>query len=131
MLALRVWSGCLGPPSRPRGGRCESEARARYPAPLGGGGRCGPRALLLEGWRKSWERRANLALKKAGHEAHIDHRTLEAQGIERVPQIHIGPHVVEMEAQGIQTKRGARALEIEQTNAQIIDLQHYREAIDR
>src|SRR5260363_274223 len=25
----------------------------------------------------------------------------------------------------------ARALEIEQTNAQIIDLQHYREAIDR
>ncbi|KAF0332997.1 DNA primase [Gigaspora margarita] len=86
---------------------------------------------LLEGWRKSWERRANLALKKAGHEAHIDHRTLEAQGIERVPQIHIGPHVVEMEAQGIQTKRGARALEIEQTNAQIIDLQHYREAIDR
>src|SRR5260364_408682 len=35
MLALRVWSGCLGPPSRPRGGRCESEARARYPAPLG------------------------------------------------------------------------------------------------
>src|SRR5260364_465485 len=36
-----------------------------------------------------------------------------------------------MEAQGIQTKRGARALEIEQTNAQITDLQHYREAIDR
>src|SRR5260363_413399 len=91
----------------------------------------GTKKELLEGWRKSWERRANLALKKAGHEAHIDHRTLEAQGIERVPQIHIGPHVVEMEAQGIQTKRGARALEIEQTNAQIIDLQHYREAIDR
>src|SRR5260363_358914 len=56
--------------------------------------------------RSRWRSRANLALKKAGHEAHIDHRTLEAQGIERVPQIHIGPHVVEMEAQGIQTKRG-------------------------
>lgn len=89
------------------------------------------RKELLEGWRESWERHANVALERAGHEARINHRTLEAQGIERVPQIHIGPRVVEMEARGVQTERGTRALEIEQTNARIIDLQHYREAINR
>lgn len=89
------------------------------------------RKELLNGWRESWEQHANLALEMAGHEARIDHRTLEAQGIERVPQIHIGPRVVEMEARGIQTERGTRALEIEQTNARIIDLQNYREVIDR
>lgn len=31
------------------------------------------------------------ALERAGYEARIDRRSLEAQGIERTPQIHIGP----------------------------------------
>jgi hypothetical protein len=44
------------------------------------------------GWlREQWERRANKALERAGHAARIDRRTLEAQGIERVPTIHGGP----------------------------------------
>ena len=36
----------------------------------------------LEQTREAWSHYANRALEQAGHEAHIDHRTLEAQGIE-------------------------------------------------
>lgn len=41
-------------------------------------------------WRKAWMVHANRALELAGSEARIDHRTLEAQGIFRVPQISLG-----------------------------------------
>ncbi len=42
--------------------------------------------------RKVWETLANDALQKAGFEdIQIDRRTLEDQGIDRIPQIHIGP----------------------------------------
>jgi len=34
---------------------------------------------LLEGWREAWARDSNHALERCGHEARIDHRTLEAQ----------------------------------------------------
>ena len=34
---------------------------------------------LLEDWRETWARDANLALERAGIEERIDHRTLEAQ----------------------------------------------------
>src|SRR5690606_34191246 len=84
---------------------------------------------LLETWRESWQEHANKALELAGHEVRIDHRTLEAQGIERVPQIHLGAKVIEMEKRGIRTERGERAFSIEQTNDKIINLQHYREAL--
>jgi ATP-dependent exoDNAse (exonuclease V) alpha subunit len=41
-------------------------------------------------WRKAWMVHANRALELAGSEARIDHRTLEAQGIFRMPQISLG-----------------------------------------
>jgi len=40
--------------------------------------------------REMWETHANAALEKAGHDVRVDRRTLEAQGIEREPQIHEG-----------------------------------------
>lgn len=41
--------------------------------------------------REVWETLANDALSRAGHsDVSIDRRTLEAQGIERIPQIHEG-----------------------------------------
>lgn len=39
----------------------------------------------LEQTREAWADHANRALERAGHDARIDHRTLEAQGIERLP----------------------------------------------
>jgi ATP-dependent exoDNAse (exonuclease V) alpha subunit len=41
-------------------------------------------------WRREWAQHANRALAHAGSEARIDHRTLEAQGIFRIPQISLG-----------------------------------------
>ncbi|MCL1915933.1 MAG: MobA/MobL family protein, partial [Desulfovibrionaceae bacterium] len=66
-----------------------------------------PREWLLS-CRELWAERANLALQRAGHDARIDHRTLEAQGINRAPTIHLGPSVAAMERKGIRTQRGSR-----------------------
>jgi hypothetical protein len=55
----------------------------------------------LEQWRESWERMANKQLERHGHDARIDRRSLEEQGIEREPTTHRGPHVDAIERQGI------------------------------
>jgi hypothetical protein len=47
--------------------------------------------------RSLWEVHTNRALEAAGHEARIDRRTLEAQGIEREPTIHEGPRAQAMD----------------------------------
>lgn len=48
--------------------------------------------------REKWEKTANLALERAGHDIRIDRRSLAAQGIEdRQPSKHMGPNVVQME----------------------------------
>lgn len=48
--------------------------------------------------RGTWERVCNAALERAGVDERIDRRTLEAQGIERVPTKHIGPQARQIEA---------------------------------
>lgn len=83
---------------------------------------------LLETWREQWAEHTNRALERAGHSARVDHRTLEAQGIDRVPQIHIGPKTPEMERRGIRTERGTAALEIDAKNAAIAALKSELEA---
>ena len=50
-----------------------------------------PGPSAVEWVRERWETCANKALEHAGHEARIDRRSLEAQGVDRAPQIHIGP----------------------------------------
>ena len=60
----------------------------------------------LQGWRESWETKANESLEKAGSAARIDHRTLEAQGIERLPTKHLGVAAAALESKGVETARG-------------------------
>ncbi len=62
---------------------------------------------LLEKWRQGWATMCNVQLERAGHDVRIDARSLEAQGIDRMPTIHEGPAVRQMEQRGIQTERGA------------------------
>ena len=61
---------------------------------------------LHAAWREEWARHANHELERAGSSERIDHRTLEAQGLDREPTRHEGPHVREMERRGIRTDRG-------------------------
>lgn len=58
-----------------------------------------PGPSAVEWVRERWEHYANTALERAGHEARIDRRTLEAQGIERDPQIHVGPRAQHIDTQ--------------------------------
>ena len=44
----------------------------------------------LRAWRKKWEDLTNAALARAGCSETVDCRSLEDQGIDRIPQIHIG-----------------------------------------
>jgi len=48
------------------------------------------RKTNLMDWRSAWAERANQHLARAGHDARIDHRTLEAQQIELAPGPKIG-----------------------------------------
>ena len=66
-----------------------------------------PREWLLQ-CRELWAERANRMLRLAGVKARIDHRTLETQGIDRVPTTHLGPSIAAMERKGIRTMRGNR-----------------------
>lgn len=51
--------------------------------------------------RQRWEQLANQALEKAGQEARIDHRSLEAQGIyDRAPTVHLGPDATAIKRRG-------------------------------
>lgn len=60
----------------------------------------------VEQLRELWAKMQNQALERGGHEVRVDHRTLEAQGLDRPPQIHVGPHATAMERRGMVTDRG-------------------------
>ena len=74
---------------------------------------------LLEKQREAWSSYANHALEKAGINERIDHRTLEEQGINRIPQIHLGSAVTAMMKRGVATDKGDRWKEIAEKNKQI------------
>ncbi len=78
---------------------------------------------LLEKKRKAWSTYANHALEKAGFMQKIDHRTLSEQGVNRIPQIHLGSAVTAMTSRGVETDKGNRYREIEKANKQIEKLE--------
>ncbi len=69
-------------------------------------GKGGPAAV--EALRARWTEVQNLALERAGHEVRVDHRTLEAQGIEREAGQHRGPAVSGLHARGQQAEVSVR-----------------------
>lgn len=50
----------------------------------------------LEGWRSAWATHANDALKAAGIDEKIDHRSYAEQGLDIVPTVHLGKTVTQM-----------------------------------
>jgi len=89
------------------------------------------RKAWLEQTREAWAMHANYALEQAGHNVMIDHRTLEEQGIERIPGVHLGPHVVAMEEKGIQTDRAEIHMQVVEANIQIERLKEHDRTIER
>lgn len=59
--------------------------------------------------REAWANFVNRALEKAGHEIRVDHRTLEAQGIDRLPTKHLGPTATAIVREERHKKKGRRS----------------------
>jgi hypothetical protein len=59
----------------------------------------------LAATRALWAEMVNAALERAGHEARIDHRTIEAQGLDREPTRHMGPTATALERRGEQSRK--------------------------
>lgn len=59
----------------------------------------------LQGWREAWAAKANEHLAELGHEVRIDHRSLQAQGVELEPQHKVGPAGARREERGEDAER--------------------------
>jgi len=73
----------------------------------------------MEEVRKTWADLQNSALEKAGLDVKVDHRSLEAQGVDRLPEKHLGVRASAMERRGISTERGDINREREKLNKEI------------
>lgn len=84
-----------------RGGCAKSQA-------FSGGMTAAQREAALEAFRGRWTFAQNLSLERAGLEVRVDHRSLEAQGIEREAGQHRGPAISGIEARGQQAEVSMR-----------------------
>ncbi|RZF60880.1 Ti-type conjugative transfer relaxase TraA [Sphingomonas populi] len=76
------------------------------------------RTDLLEKWRERWAEHVNTRLAELDIDARIDHRSLEAQGIDLEPQHKIGPAASRMAAQGLASERLAEHAEVARSNGE-------------
>jgi ATP-dependent exoDNAse (exonuclease V) alpha subunit len=68
----------------------------------------GPAKAEITQIRERWATLSNEHLARHGSAERIDHRSLEAQGIDREPTIHLGHAVIGMQRRGMQTDVGRR-----------------------
>ena len=76
----------------------------------------------MQSLRKEWADIQNAALEKAGIAARVDHRSLEEQGIDQEPTLHMGVAATAMERKGEVTELGDLNREITARNAYRDDL---------
>ncbi len=67
-------------------------------------------------WRHAWEKKQNEFLEKAGNPERIDMRSYKRQGIDKVPERHMGPAATAMERKGMETELGSQNQEISSGN---------------
>lgn len=71
-------------------------------------------------WREAWESHVNERLAELDIDARIDHRSLEAQGIDLEPQNKIGPAASRMAGDGLEAERIAEHADIARRNGEKI-----------
>ena len=74
------------------------------------------RTDLLNHWREAWADHANQRLAKLDIDARIDHRSLDAQGIDLEPQHKIGAAASRMATKGLELERVDEHREIARSN---------------
>lgn len=72
----------------------------------------------LEGWREAWAKHQNHALEKHNHQSRVDHRSYEAQGIDKEPTQHRGHFASDMEIKGQPSRIGDENRAIAARNAE-------------
>ncbi len=75
-----------------------------------------------ETWRKAWAEAANRCLAEQNLTERIDHRSYERQGNGKIPTVHMGAAVTQMEKRGIVTERGGQNREIREQNRLLIEM---------
>lgn len=83
---------------------------------------------VLKDLRKAWADTANRHLDQSNQ---IDHRSLKAQGIDRLPTIHLGYAAAEMDKRGECSDRVARNESIRLTNQRIAEVGHLESMISK
>ena len=69
-------------------------------------------------WRARFAEVQNERLREAGVEARVDHRSLEAQVIDREATIHLGPAATALERRGVPTRLGESNRAVQASNAE-------------
>lgn len=77
----------------------------------------------LNYWRDNWEKKANEHLDQAGSEEQVTIQSYQAQGLNKLPGIHLGERAWTLEQQGIVTKQG-------RYNARVAHHNQIRQAVD-
>jgi chromosome segregation ATPase len=81
---------------------------------------------LLGQWREQWAEQVNRVFERNNRPERIEHCSFEKQGItDRLPTIHEGPTVREMEQRGKVTDRGTINRSVREHNSMVIDLAAY------
>ncbi len=84
----------------------------------------------LEEWREQWEVCQNRALEAVGSDERVDHRTLEAQGIDREPTHHLGKEANAIERVGKRSRIGDENREVMAHNRELDELVNELAALD-
>ena len=63
-------------------------------------------------WRHEWEVLQNRYLEAAGRAERVSLQTLERQGLEQIPTVHLGPAITNLERKGIPTDIGGFQREV-------------------
>jgi len=78
------------------------------------------RTELVERWREAWAAHVNVRLAELDIDASVDHRSLEAQGIDLEPQNKLGPAASRMTSHRLELERIAEHQEIARRNGEKI-----------
>lgn len=82
---------------------------------------------LVEKWRESWALTVNKSLEKEKINIKIDHRSYKKQGLEKLPQKHMGVKAHHLEKKGIRTEIGELNKQIKSFNSEkIVLLEQYK-----
>ncbi|NOJ74079.1 MobQ family relaxase [Paenibacillus alvei] len=77
-------------------------------------------------WRAAWAEQVNAEFQRSNLPERIDHRSFVDQGItDRLPTVHEGPTVREMEQRGEITERGSLNRSVRAHNSMVVDLKAY------